>query len=121
MIIAIDYDDTIVKCDFPRAGTEMPGAIETLGKMQDAGHFIILWTCREDEPLRIALDFLKEKGFTPDAVNEHDPAAVKRYLEVHPGMKISRKIYAHLYIDDKHLGGIPDWPRIGRMVLEGEL
>jgi hypothetical protein len=112
MIVCIDYDNTLVECDFPRAGTEMPGAMETIRKIQEAGHFIILWTCREGEPLQTALSFLKERGFVPDAVNRHDPAAVEAYLDKYPGMKLSRKVYAHMYIDDLNFGGFPGWEKI---------
>jgi ribonucleotide monophosphatase NagD (HAD superfamily) len=117
MIIAVDWDGTIVKCDFPRPGIEIPGAVEALKRIQAAGHFIILWTCREEDTLADAVKFLADRGFVPDVVNEHDPEAVKAFLEKYPGRKISRKIYADLYIDDKHLGKLPPWPEIERMIM----
>jgi hypothetical protein len=112
MIVCIDYDDTIAVCDFPRAGTEIPGAIETIRKIQEAGHYFILWTCREGEPLQAALDFLRDRGVVPDAVNDHSPHAVEEFVAKHPNMKLSRKIYAHMYIDDKSFGGFPGWKTI---------
>lgn len=119
MIIAVDWDGTIVDCDFPRPGFEIPGAIDALKRIQAAGHFIILWTCREGRFLDDAVKFLADRGFHPDSVNEHRQEDMDAFNLKYPGVKSSRKIYADLYIDDKHLGKLPPWPEIERMVLEG--
>ena len=48
MIIAVDFDGTIVTHEYPRIGREIPFAIDTLKRLQDEGHHqLILWTVRE--------------------------------------------------------------------------
>ena len=46
MIIAVDFDGTVVEHDFPEIGKAVPGALEGLKKLQSAGHRLVLWTCR---------------------------------------------------------------------------
>ena len=47
MIIAVDFDGTIVEHKYPAIGRELPFAIETLRKLQSERHKLILWTVRE--------------------------------------------------------------------------
>ena len=47
MIIAVDFDGTIVEHKYPAIGREFPFAIETLRKLQSDRHKLILWTVRE--------------------------------------------------------------------------
>ena len=53
MIIAVDFDGTIVEHKYPEIGRELPFAIETLKKLQQERHRLILWSeigrasCRE--------------------------------------------------------------------------
>ena len=47
MIIAVDFDGTIVEHKYPAIGKEIPFAIETLKKLQQERHFLILWSVRE--------------------------------------------------------------------------
>ena len=50
MIIACDFDGTIVTHEYPRIGKPIPFAIQTLKKLQEEDHHqIILWTVREGE------------------------------------------------------------------------
>ena len=117
MVIAIDFDGTIVREVFPDIGEEIPGAIEVLKRLQKAGHFIILWTCREEQGLADALEFLRLRGFVPDAVNNHHPELEKAFTKKYPEYREgSRKVWAHIYIDDKHLGGIPSWYEMEDMI-----
>lgn len=46
LVLAIDFDGSIVKHMYPDIGTEMPGAFATLKKFIAAGDRLILWTCR---------------------------------------------------------------------------
>ena len=48
MIIAVDFDGTIVEHKYPEIGRELPFAIETLKKLQQERHRLILWSVRED-------------------------------------------------------------------------
>ena len=44
MTIAVDFDGTIVEHKYPAIGRELPFAIETLKKLRDEHHRLILWT-----------------------------------------------------------------------------
>lgn len=47
-IIAVDFDDTCVKHEFPRVGEEI-GAVKVLKLLVANGHKLILWTMRSDK------------------------------------------------------------------------
>lgn len=112
MIIAIDFDGTIVEHKYPGIGKEIPFAIETLKKLQKDNHKLILWTVREDELLDEAINFCKERGLEFYAVNSNYPEEKDSHNH------FSRKLKADLFIDDRNLGGLPDWGVIYRMVSE---
>ena len=61
MVIAVDFDGTIVEHKYPRIGKEIPFAIATLKRLQEEGHRIILWTVREGDLLQQAVDFCRER------------------------------------------------------------
>lgn len=69
MVIAVDFDGTIVEHKYPRIGKEIPFAIATLKRLQEEGHRIILWTVREGDLLQQAVDFCRERGLEFYAVN----------------------------------------------------
>ena len=69
MIIAVDFDGTIVEHKYPAIGRELPFAIETLRKLQSERHKLILWTVREGVLLEEALSFCRERGLEFYAVN----------------------------------------------------
>ncbi len=52
LIIAVDFDGTIVEDAYPKIGKPMIFAFETLLKLQKEGHRIILWTYRNGRALR---------------------------------------------------------------------
>lgn len=111
MTIAIDFDGTIVEHRYPAIGRELPFAIETLRKLTDEGHKLILWSVREGELLDEAIAFCRERGLEFYAINRDYPeetAEANRHF--------SRKLKADLFIDDRNLGGLPDWGTIYRMV-----
>lgn len=110
MIIAVDFDGTIVKHRYPAIGEELPFAIETLKKIKEEGHTLILWSVREGKLLDEAVDFCKERGLTFYAVNANFPEETLKFDDY------SRKLKADLFIDDRNLGGLPDWGTIYRMV-----
>ena len=62
MIIAVDFDGTIVEHRYPAIGRELPFAIETLKKLAKEGHRLILWTVREGRLLEEAVQFCRERG-----------------------------------------------------------
>jgi hydroxymethylpyrimidine pyrophosphatase-like HAD family hydrolase len=105
MIIAVDFDGTIVVQKYPKIGKEIPFAITSLKLLQEDGHQIILWTYRAGLELKKAVEFCASRGLEFYAVNKNYPEEV--FDE-----RISRKIKADLYIDDLNYGGLPDWGEI---------
>lgn len=110
MTIAVDFDGTIVEHKYPAIGKEKPFAIETLKRLASDGHQLILWTAREGQLLEEAVKFCRERGLVFYAVNADFPDAQW------DNYKASRKLKADLFIDDRNLGGLPDWTTIYEMV-----
>ena len=73
MIIAVDFDGTIVEHKYPHIGKEIPFAIATLKKLQTEHHILILWTVREGKFLKEAIEFCRKKGLEFYAVNRNYP------------------------------------------------
>ena len=73
MIIAVDFDGTIVEHRYPEIGRELPFAIETLKTLQREGHRLILWSVREGRLLDEAVEFCKARGLEFYAVNRNYP------------------------------------------------
>ena len=111
MVIAVDFDGTIVKHRYPEIGPEIPFAVETLLKLQDEGHKLILWSVREGELLDEAVEWCRARGLEFYAVNRDYPEE-----EVDNNNHFSRKLKVDLFIDDRNLGGLPDWGTIYNMV-----
>ena len=113
LIIAIDFDGTIVEDGYPKIGKPMIFALETIKKLQEDGHRLILWTYRSGRKLQEAVDFCKENGIEFYAVN-------KNYPEEEFDGKISRKIHADLFIDDRNIGGFIGWTEIYKLIFNHE-
>ncbi|MBQ7191840.1 MAG: hypothetical protein IJS00_03100 [Paludibacteraceae bacterium] len=114
MTIAIDFDGTIVTHAYPAIGKPIPFAIETLKQLQQVDHHqLILWSCREGQLLQEAVDYCRERGLEFYAVNSNFPG------EPQDGMS-ARKLTADLFIDDRNLGGLPDWGVIYQMIHSGK-
>lgn len=111
MIIAVDFDGTIVEHRYPSIGKERPFAIETLRKLAEEGHQLILWTVREGRHLDEAIEFCRSRGLEFYAVNRDYPEEEQEH-----NARFSRKLKADLWIDDRNLGGLPDWGTIYEMV-----
>ena len=112
-ILAIDFDGTIVEDAYPKIGKPRLFAFETLLKLQEEGHRLILWTYRSGRKLQEAVDYCKENGIDFYAVN-------KSYPEEVLDNSISRKIHADIFVDDRNFGELPDWGKIYRDVLNDE-
>ena len=106
LLIAVDFDGTIVEDAYPKVGKAKPFAIETIKMLQNDGHRIILWTYRHGRALREAVEFMEKSGIPPYAVNRSYPEEAS-----HPS-DVSRKINADLFIDDRNFGGFPGWGEI---------
>lgn len=111
MIIAVDFDGTIVEHRYPAIGKERPFATETLKKLAADGHRLILWTVREGRLLEEAVEFCRERGLEFYAVNRDYPEEEKE-----KNKHYSRKLKADVWIDDRNVGGIPDWGTIYEMI-----
>ena len=92
--ICVDFDGTLSEYDGWQesdvCGPPIPGAVEVIREWHDAGHTIIIFTCRADTS--VVVDWCCKNGVPYDAINE-DPDAI-------PG-STSGKPMADVYIDDK--------------------
>jgi len=103
MILAIDFDGTCVKHEYPRVGGDI-GAAPVLKRLVAQGHQLILWTMRCDSGVTRGLF---ESGLT-DAINWFKDNDIPLYgIQRNPTQDTwtqSPKCYAQLYIDDAALG-----------------
>jgi len=109
LVIAIDFDGTIVEDAYPKVGKARIFAFETMKRLQQEGHRLILWTYRSGSKLDDAVEFCKENGITFYAVNQSFP-------EEQYDNKVSRKIYADIYIDDRNIGGVLGWGEVFQLL-----
>jgi hypothetical protein len=109
MIIAVDFDGTLVEHRYPMIGKEILFAFETLRELQKQNHQLILWTIRTGKELEEAVEFCRQKGIEFYAVN-------KNYPEEKFDDTISRKINADIFIDDRNVGGLPGWGEIWHLL-----
>lgn len=94
MILAVDFDGTLVSDKWPEIGEADCDLIWAFVEAQKAGHKIILNTCRQGEQLEKAVRFLKFYGLTFNTVNEN-------ILKGYEGFADCRKIFADFYYDDR--------------------
>lgn len=112
MIIAVDFDGTIVEHRYPEIGREIPFAVTTLKMLIEQRHTLIMWTVRQGDLLQEAIDWCKERGLEFYAVNKNFP---EENIE---NNGCYCKINADIFIDDRNLGGLPDWGKIYQMITE---
>lgn len=110
LVIAIDFDGTIVESDFPRIGAEIFGAGATIRRLKEKGHHITIWTCRCGDALTDAINWLLANKIPFDAVNINTPSRIRLYNSD------SRKISADIYVDDRIVGGFPGWEKVERYI-----
>lgn len=129
-VIAVDFDQTLATGPFPDVGRPLPMAFEYLRIFQARGARLILLTMRSDgrkyvddlkaNPLRHAVELCRAQGVEFWAVNDNP--------EQHDWTG-SRKVYAHLYIDDAAFGcplarlpgverPVVDWIKVGPGVVK---
>lgn len=111
MLIAVDFDGTIVEHKYPEIGEEIPFAIQTLKMLRQDGHKLILWSVREGELLDAAVEWCRERGLEFYAVNRDYP---EETVDNNP--HFTRKLKVDIFIDDRNLGGLPDWGTIYHMI-----
>lgn len=105
LIIAIDFDGTVVEDAYPKIGKAKTFAFETLKRLEKDGHRLILWTYRSGTPLKEAVAFCKENGIEFYAINSSFPGEEFDISK-------SRKINADIFIDDRNVGGFLGWGEI---------
>ena len=113
LTLAIDFDGTIVEDAYPKIGKPNIFAFETLKKLQQDGHRLILWTYRHGKTLDEAVAFCKKNGLEFYAVNCSFPN------EVFDPRK-SRKINADLFIDDRNIGGFYGWGEVYQLLTKSD-
>ena len=111
MLIAVDFDGTIVEHRYPEIGPEIPFAVQTLRMLIAERHKLILWSVREGELLDEAVNWCRERGIEFYAVNRDYPEETLTNND-----HFSRKLKVDLFIDDRNLGGLPDWGTIYHMI-----
>lgn len=116
MVIAVDFDGTIVEHKYPKIGEEIPFATQTLQMLIKDGHRLILWSVREGALLQEAVDWCHQRGVDFWAVNRDYPEENGAESNNH----FSRKLKADLFIDDRNIGGLPDWGQIYLMIKNHE-
>jgi ABC-type sugar transport system substrate-binding protein len=94
MIIAVDFDGTVVDHRFPDVGSDAPGAVDTLRDLVAQGHKIILWTMRDGEQLQDAIKWYRQRNIPLFGIQRNPEQ----------NWTTSPKAYAHLYIDDAAFG-----------------
>ena len=111
MTIAVDFDGTIVTHEYPKIGKELPFATDTLKLLIKEGHKLILWSVRENELLDEAVEWCRERGVEFYAVNRDYPEETTENNN-----HFSRKLKVDVFIDDRNLGGLPEWGTIYKMI-----
>ena len=112
MTLAVDFDGTIVEHRYPEIGREIPFATDTLKMLIKEGHRLILWSVREGKLLDEAVEWCRERGVEFYAVNKDYPE------EGREDKNFSRKLKVEMFIDDRNVGGLPDWGVIYKMITQ---
>lgn len=94
MIVAIDFDGTCVKHEYPHVGGDI-GAQSVLRKLVEEGHQLILFTMRSGKELKDAVSWFESNSIPLYGINENP---------TQKSWTTSPKAYAQLYIDDAALG-----------------
>ncbi|MCA5004136.1 BT0820 family HAD-type phosphatase [Sphingobacterium bovistauri] len=108
MIIAVDFDGTIVEHKYPQLGKPIPFAFDTLKQLQNENHTLILWTVREGRLLDEAIQYCAKNGLHFFAHNTNFPEEDRS--------SAPRKLKADMFIDDRNFGGLPDWHFIYQVI-----
>ncbi len=112
MIIAVDFDGTIVNDNYPAIGSEREGAVKTLRQLRSEGYQLVLWTCRTGKYLAQAVSWCAERGIRFSTINSNIRSEMVKYSSD------PRKVGATLYIDDRGLFPLPQWSEIYTIVHE---
>jgi hypothetical protein len=95
MIVAVDFDGTVVEHRFPDVGPDVTDSVHALRYLVSQGHKIILWTMRSGVYLEAAVKWYADRGIPLYGINAN------------PGQRTwtdSPKAYANVYVDDAAVG-----------------
>lgn len=95
LVIAVDFDGTIVEEAFPGIGAIKNRTVELMKQAMDNGHTVIVWTARSGLALDSAVRFLDENNIPYHYVNENpeDEYAIRG--------EQGRKLFCNYYLDDR--------------------
>lgn len=100
-IIAVDFDGTLVHNKYPYCENPNMQLINFIKEHRNE-YVWILWTCRHDEQLNMAVRYMREEHqIVFDYINENASWLIEEYGD-------TRKVYADIYIDDKAIGDIDE-------------
>ena len=95
MIVAVDFDGTLVEDNYPGIGRPNEAMVDLIKAHKDSGDKIVLWTCRNGAPLTDAIHWCEKHGIVLDAVNTNLPEIQEKYGGD------TRKLSADVYYDDR--------------------
>lgn len=101
MIVAVDFDGVLCEDRFPEIGAPDYEVVSLVRQLIDAGHEVVLWTCRVDARLQEAVEWCEDRGLRFCAVNENAPSNRARWATEYPNG--TRKVYADVYVEDHDL------------------
>jgi hypothetical protein len=118
-IAVIDFDGTIVSHEWEKTREEVKGSAKTIKMLLDKGVNIIIWTCRTPNNrgwlgIEGVHEWLKIHGLEGDPrirVNENFESTIRNF-----NGDQSRKVFGHVYVDDRNLFGLPLWESIGKEI-----
>ena len=111
MIVAIDFDGTIIKAGcFPELGPVRLLADEVIRQWHTDGVIILINTCRSGKYEGDAVTLLESHKIPFDYINSNHPDSIIPYKTD------CRKLAADIYIDDRQVGGLPTWTEIDMLV-----
>lgn len=94
-VLSVDFDDCVCYSNYPLCGNSTP-VVPFIRSIQRLDIILMLNTCREGEPLKMAVAWCNEQGIEFDLINENDPERIKVFGEC-------RKLGCDLSIDDKNM------------------
>jgi len=95
MIIAVDFDGTVVDHRFPEVGEDAPFAVDVLTELVVSGNKLILFTIRSGVYLDNAVRWFKDRGIELWGIQVNPEQS---------SWTTSPKAYAEVYIDDAAIG-----------------
>ena len=111
LVIAIDFDGTIVTNKYPDIGYLKRNAKDVINKLYNQGHDIIINSCRQGKEEREMVEFLLDNEIMFDKINENLCYRIEEYDND------CRKIGADIYIDDKaYRCNFINWNEIYRFI-----